>query len=77
MDIPGAPGPTIEKRLDRLAVRVRWWPAGIIILLTVCAVAWVQLVKDDSHVHRTLYATKACLAGAVLLLLWWGCFWRQ
>ena len=76
MDIPGAPGPTIEKRLDRLAVRVRWWPAGIIILLTVCAVAWVQLVKDDSHQHRNLNATKACLAGAVLLLLWFGCFSR-
>jgi outer membrane protein assembly factor BamB len=49
---------------------VRWWPAGLILILSSVAVFYVRVVRDDSHQHRNIHTMVIGILTVALLLIW-------
>jgi outer membrane protein assembly factor BamB len=60
--------PTSEPRARR---GPRWWPAAVIVLLTICLFVWVRMRAELSFQERNLQSLAVLLCAAVVLLLWW------
>jgi outer membrane protein assembly factor BamB len=49
---------------------VRWWPAGLILVLAGLAIVYVRFVKEGSHQERNLRTMFIGVVTVALLLLW-------
>ncbi|HYT59895.1 MAG TPA: hypothetical protein VEL06_06975, partial [Haliangiales bacterium] len=49
---------------------VRWWPAGLIVLLAGLTILYFRVLREDSQQWRNLYTMETCVVGVLLLLLW-------
>lgn len=50
--------------------KLRWWPAGIILLLDVAVVGWVWLLLDTIRQHKVLSTLLAQILALFLLGIW-------
>src|SRR5258706_10660172 len=49
---------------------IRWWPARVILALTVAAVIAIRLWSISSHQQKNIYTAEAIILAVVLWLLW-------
>lgn len=55
---------------------IRWWPAGLILLAAIGAIAWIHGQTDWPFQRRNLETAKAVAITMILLLVWWSFFSR-
>jgi outer membrane protein assembly factor BamB len=50
--------------------QIRWWPAGVIVVLAMMAIVYVRFIREDSHQHRNIFTMEIGVATVILLWLW-------
>jgi len=49
---------------------VRWWPAGLIVVLAVLTICYFRVIREDAQQWRNLYSMETVMVAILLLLLW-------
>jgi outer membrane protein assembly factor BamB len=49
---------------------IRWWPAGLTVLLAVSAILYFRVIREDSQQWRNIYSMQTCVVALALLLIW-------
>jgi outer membrane protein assembly factor BamB len=49
---------------------IRWWPAAVVLLLVLLALAWVWGISDEHRQGKVADTIRVALYGGALLLLW-------
>src|SRR5262245_37940004 len=67
---PGHADPVASGLRSSRRPPVRWWPAGVIVVLAAFAVVYFRVIREDSQQWRNLYSMETVLVAIVMLLLW-------
>jgi len=49
---------------------VRWWPAGLIVVLAALTIYYFRIIREDAQQWRNLYSMETVMVAILLLLLW-------
>src|SRR6266567_2612747 len=63
---------------------VRWWPAGLIVVLAALIIYYFRVIREDAQQWRNLYSMETVMVASLLLLSWvlfasrlrWKIRWR-
>ena len=49
---------------------VRWWPAGLIVVLAALTIYYFRVIREDAQQWRNLYSMETVMVAILLVLLW-------
>jgi len=49
---------------------VRWWPAGLILVLASLTIFYFRVIREDSQQWRNIHSMETCVVAVGLLLIW-------
>src|ERR1051326_4657343 len=67
MKEPTPPEPSLRSTKRR---PVRWWPAGLLVVVAGLTIVYFRVIREDSQQWRNLYSIETGIVATFLLLLW-------